>query len=188
MSLKRDSDFTEITFEQLDLDRFELIYKQWNVMLQRYADYYVRDHEASRSIVNDLFLKMWFSKRQPDNLKGYLFRSVKNAALNYLKKNGNIPLSYLEESELTTISDNSVGYTVEVEGSEKLSFLLQVIACLPERRQLVFRLHRLEGFSYAEIADLMQISVRTVEDHIAKSMQFIHAKAKHLVDVNLMQA
>lgn len=187
MSLQRESDFTEITLEQLDLPRFEMIYRHWNTLLQRYSEYYVKDHEASRSIVNDLFVQLWFSKKQPDNLKGYLFRAVKNASLNHLKKQGNIPLTYVEETELCIISDLSVR-VADIEASDKLQFLQKIIGLLPERRQLVFRLHRLEGFSYAEIADLLQISVRTVEDHLAKSMQFIHAHAKHLVDANLTEA
>lgn len=187
MSSHRDSDFTDITLEQLDLPQFELIYKHWNTLLQRYSEYYVRDHEASRSIVNDLFIQLWFNKTRPDNLKGYLFRAVKNASLNYLRKQGNVPLSYVEEQELRELSDLSITEPVAAD-SDKLQFLQKVIAQLPERRQLVFRLYRLEGFSYAEIAELLQISVRTVEDHLAKSMEFIHAKAKHLVDANLTEA
>lgn len=61
----------------MELPEFELIYKQWNVSLQKYAHYFLRDEEASRSIVNDLFLYLWFSKKQPDNCKVYLFRPVK---------------------------------------------------------------------------------------------------------------
>jgi len=188
MSSKRDSDFTEITLDQLDLSQFELIYKHWNALLQRYSEYYVRDHEASRSIVNDLFVQLWFSKHKPDNLKGYLFRAVKNASLNYLRKQGNVPLSYVVEDELRDLSDLSTQEGATSNESEKLQFLQRVIAELPQRRQLVFRLYRLEGFSYAEIAELLQISVRTVEDHLAKSMEFIHARAKHLIDANLTEA
>jgi len=172
----------------MELPEFELIYKQWNVSLQKYAHYFLRDEEASRSIVNDLFLYLWFSKKQPDNCKVYLFRAVKNASLNYIKKHGNIPLLYVEDDRLTILSDaipESGSPGIE---SEKLTFLKRIISLLPERRQLVFRLHRLEGFSYAEIAELMHISVRTVEDHLAKSMQFIHAHAKHLVDRKLTEA
>jgi RNA polymerase sigma-70 factor (ECF subfamily) len=44
---------------------------------------------------------------------------------------------------------------------------------------------RFEELNYAEIAELLNISVRTVEDHLSKSMQFIHAQAKHLIDGKL---
>lgn len=188
MSSQRDSDFTEITLEQLELPQFESIYRHWNTLLQRYSDYYVHDYEASRSIVNDLFVQLWFSRRQPENLKGYLFRAVKNASLNYLKKHGNIPLTYVEEQELRELADDAIPESATVYESDQLLFLQQIISQLPERRQLVFRLYRLEGFTYAEIAELLQISVRTVEDHLSKSMQFIHARAKHLVDGNLTEA
>ena len=188
MSYYAVSETTGNKVDQWDLIQFEEIYRRWSTLLQRYANYYVRDDEASRSIVNDLFVSLWFGKKQPDNLKGYLFKAVKNAALNFISSQKRSPIAYLNEPELTLVSDLSTVDLDEGNESEKLQFLQKVIGMLPERRQLVFKLYRIEGFSYAEIAELMQISVRTVEDHLAKSMQFIHAQAKHLVNENLTEA
>ena len=182
------SETTGKKLDQWDLIQFEETYRRWSLLLQRYANYYVRDEEASHSIVNDLFVHLWFSKKHPDNIKGYLFRAVKNAALNVISRQKRSPITYLDEPELTLVADLSPLNLEEADESEKLQFLQKVIGMLPERRQLVFKLYRIEGFSYAEIAELMQISVRTVEDHLAKSMQFIHAQAKHLVNDNLTEA
>lgn len=188
MSLHAVSETTEKKLDHWDLIQFESIYQRWNILLQRYANYYLKDEEASQSIVNDLFVHLWFNKKEPDNLKGYLFKAVKNASLNFLTRQKRIPVEYMDESDLTLVSDLSAIERTEIYESDKLLFLQKVIEMLPERRQLVFKLFRIEGFSYAEIAELMQISVRTVEDHLAKSMQFIHSKAKHLVDENLTEA
>lgn len=188
MSLNAGSVTTEEKLDHLNLIEFELMYQRWSALLQRYANYYVRDEEAAHSIVNDLFVRLWFDKSHPENLKGYLFKATKNASLNFITRQKRIPISYLEESALTIASDLTVPITLADDKSDKLEFLQRVIESLPERRQLVFKLHRLEGFSYAEIAELMQISVRTVEDHLAKSMQFIHRHAKQLVDVDLTEA
>jgi len=137
--------------------------------------------------VNDLFVQLWFNKTKPENLKGYLFRAIKNASLNYLAQQRNSLLTLLDQEELTMISDLSPVSEAANE-SEKLIFLKDLIGRLPHRRQLVFNMHRMEGFSYAEIAGLLQISVRTVEDHLSKSMQFIHAHAKHLLHEKLTEA
>lgn len=179
---------TEISFSQPGLIEFELLYKRYGSILQKYADYYVRDKEAARSIVNDLFVQLWFSKKTPENLNGYLFRAIKNAALNYLSSKDRNPVSYLEQTELTLVADLSLQAEQHVQESEKLKLLENVISRLPEKRQLVFRLYRLEGFSYLEVAELLQISVRTVEDHLSKSMQFIHKECKHLVHQKLTEA
>lgn len=188
MDLNATLGFSEIVNSQSSLEQFELLYKRWGSILEKYAYYYVKDDEAARSIVNDLFLQLWFRNRQPENLKGYLFRAIKNASINYLSQQKNNPLSYIEEEDLRHISDLSTPAEETKYESEKVRFLQNVIQQLPERRQLVFRMYRLEGFSYAEIAELMQISVRTVEDHLSKSMQFIHARSKHLVHQKLTEA
>lgn len=182
------SETTQRKLDHLDLIEFEMMYQRWSVLLHRYANYYVRDVEAAHSIVNDLFVNLWFDRKHPENAKGYLFKAVKNASLNYIIKQKRNPISYLEESALTVFSDLTVPVVMEDYKSEKLEFLQKIIESLPERRQLVFKLHRLEGFSYAEIAELMQISVRTVEDHLSKSMQFIHSQAKQLIDLDLTEA
>lgn len=179
---------TEIPVIEPGLIEFELLYKRWGSILQKYAHYYVKDKEVARSIVNDLFVQLWFSKKNPDNLNGYLFRAIKNASLNHISTQNKSPLSYIEHTELTLVADHAVKPENTAHDSEKISFLEKVISMLPERRQLVFRMYRLEGFSYIEIADLLQISVRTVEDHLSKSMQFIHKECKHLTNQKLTEA
>lgn len=188
MHVKAAPDYTDVASKSFDLAHFELLYNTMSSSLQKYADYYVKDPEAAKSIVNDLFVQLWFKDRQPEQIKGYMYRAIKNACLNYLEHNKRSPLSYLEQDELTQLSDLYIApHELSLE-SDRLKFLQKVIAALPEKRQLVFRMYRLEGFSYVEIAELLQISVRTVEDHLSKSMQFIHIRAKHILHTNLTEA
>lgn len=162
----------------------EILYKNWNGILCSYAFYYLKDMEAAKTVVNDAFVQLWKMESKPTYLKAYLYRAVKNACLNYISKR-KLSIVYTDYAELEMLSDNKE-HQEPVEGEqEKLLFLEMVISELPSKRQLVFRLFRLEGLSYLEISELLNISVRTVEDHLSKSMQFIHARAKHLVDEKL---
>ncbi len=163
---------------------FDTLFKNFSEMLYNYAFYYLNDMEAAKSVVNDTFLRLWDGKRKPLYIKPYLYRSVKNACLNYLsQRKDNVVLK--ESYELENLSDGFVNVHHNDDTIDKLLFLEKVISNLPAKRQLVFKMFRFEELSYAEIAELLNISVRTVEDHLAKSMQFIHAQAKHLVDRKL---
>ncbi|WP_256010169.1 sigma-70 family RNA polymerase sigma factor [Desertivirga xinjiangensis] len=177
----------DIMGENVDLVNFELLYNRWSGLLHQYAFYIVRDEEVAGSLVNDLFVQLWFKQTKPENLKGYLFRAIKNASINYLATRQNYPLTLLDQEELTTISDLS-SISPESDHADKLSMLQNLISQLPQKRQLVFRMHRIEGFSYAEIAELLQISVRTVEDHLSKAMQFIHTHSKPFLCRKLTEA
>ncbi|MFN0292401.1 sigma-70 family RNA polymerase sigma factor [Pedobacter helvus] len=166
---------------------FDILFKNFSELLYNYADYYLNDMEASKSVVNDTFLRLWNGNHRPLYVKPYLYRSVKNACLNYLsQRKHNVVLK--ESSELEILSDGNICFEISDETNNKLIFLEQVISKLPAKRQLVFKMFRFDELSYAEIAELLNISVRTVEDHLAKSMQFIHAQAKHLVDEKLTNA
>ncbi|WP_421944221.1 sigma-70 family RNA polymerase sigma factor [Pedobacter sp.] len=165
-----------------------MLYKRWASILINYANYYLNDTETSSSVVNDIFIKLWNGKQEIENTKAYLFRAVKNAALNYLSSEHKKTIDYLDTQELTILSDQSQPNEFSVEESAQLLHLQKLIAKLPEKRQLVFRMHRIEGFSYSEIADLLQISPRTVEDHLAKSMKFIFENSQHFFNQHLTEA
>ena len=163
---------------------FDTLFKNFSGMLYHYAYYYLNDMEAAKSVVNDTFLRLWDGKRRPLYIKPYLYRSVKNACLNYLSQHKN-DVVLKDFSELEILSDGTRTFEHSDDINDKLLFLEQVISDLPAKRQLVFKMFRFEELSYAEIAELLNVSVRTVEDHLSKSMQFIHAQAKHLIDGKL---
>ena len=166
----------------------ESLYRRWAALLVNYCNYYINDQEASSSIVNDIFLQLWHSERDLVNPKAYLFKSAKNASLNYLSSLNRKPITYLDSEELTLTSDLLQDIHPHHEETAQLAFLQKLIGKLPEKRQLVFKMYRVEGFSYAEIAELLQISTRTVEDHLAKSMKFIHENTKHFFNPLLTEA
>ena len=186
--LKVDEEFALTGFRKFDSKQFELLYNKLYSSLQKYAFYYVNDLEEAKSIVNDLFVQLWFKTETPLNIKGYLYRSVKNACLNSLGQHKKNLLLYMEQDELTELADLTSIMEDSYTDISQLEFLNRTISLLPQKRQLVFRMHRLEGFSYAEVAELLQISPRTVEDHLSKAMQFIHANAKRFLHTNLTEA
>jgi len=171
-----------------DYPEVKLLYKRWASILKNYANYFLNDDETSSSIVNDIFLKIWNTDHKIDNVKAYLFKSVKNAALNYLSSQQKKRIGYVDTSQLVLISDHAQPDEFLMEESDQLIYLQKLISKLPQKRQLVFRMHRIEGFSYNEIAELLQISSRTVEDHLAKSMKFIHENCQQFFNPHLTEA
>ena len=184
MKIQQTTDSFIDEVEKTSSLNFDELFKNFSELLYSYADYYLNDMEAAKSVVNDAFLRLWDGKHRPLYIKPYLYRSVKNACLNYLsQRKDDIVLK--DFSELEILSDRNKTFEHSDDVNAKLLFLEQVISKLPAKRQLVFKMFRFEELSYAEIAELLNISVRTVEDHLSKSMQFIHAQAKHLIDGKL---
>ncbi|RZK20603.1 MAG: sigma-70 family RNA polymerase sigma factor [Pedobacter sp.] len=178
----------QVTSSKQSYQSVEMLYRRWASILKNYANYLLNDDETSSSIVNDIFIKIWNTDHEMENAKAYLFKSVKNASLNHLHSQSKKTVSYFDTNELALISDLSQPNDYIIEESAQLIYLQQLISKLPEKRQLVFKMHRIEGFNYNEIAELLQISPRTVEDHLAKSMKFIHENCQQFFNHHLTEA
>jgi RNA polymerase sigma-70 factor (ECF subfamily) len=143
----------------------------------RYAWRFTKDKSSAMDIVQDCFVKLWEVRQNIDpeqSLKSYIYRMVKNRAINSLRD------SKYEESGLDEVISNvSVGpevYEVD-EQDDRLSPLIKWIDNLPERQQEAFKLSRFEGLSHDEIAAIMDVSPRTVNNHIVAALKSLQEKS-----------
>jgi RNA polymerase sigma-70 factor (ECF subfamily) len=154
---------------------FKSIYLKFFAPLCRFANFYCSDVEEAKNIVQSVFLKIWEGDKLILNqseaaVKSYLFASVKNSALNANRKKA--VFTELEAADLNISNAHEVDHAVQ-DLEDKIKILVQN---LPERCRYVFYLSRNEEMSYKEIADLLDISTKTVENQISKALKYLRSK------------
>ena len=158
----------EISIEQinkLDAAAFRLLYKNYYKALVCYAITIVGDSESAEDIVQELFSTIWEKKmffRSLASFRVYLYNSVRNASLDYLKHK-DVEGNYLEEEEEGFFSE------------EVYRQLLQTIDALPDRCKEVFLMY-MEGKKNEEIATALHVSLETVKTQKKRAMSFLRKK------------
>lgn len=167
-------DFTEL-WEKIcvedDSKAFEAFYYALFNKLIKFCIYYVKIREPAEEIVSEIFVKCWNNRKaltHVDHPETYLFIAVKNQSLKYIKKYSNIHLVEIEPNEirLVNISDPSK----EMERKELGYLLDQAIETLPMQARMVFRLIREDGLKYKEVAEILNISPRTVQTQLFRAI------------------
>jgi RNA polymerase sigma-70 factor, ECF subfamily len=161
-----------------DEHSFEILFLKYYKPLCTYAFQFVNETEEAEEVAQDFFVKLW-EKRSiieiDSSLNNYMFRSVKNHCLNLLQHN-KIKTRYSEKiKETANISVDSSRYFLEPWLVEKIE---QAINLLPEKRKEVFRLSREEGLKYKEIADQLNISIKTVEAQMGLALKFLREQLR----------
>lgn len=156
---------------------FDLYYSR----LCFFADQILHDFDLSRSIVQQVFVDLWIKRDQLliISLQAYLYNSTRNASLDVLKhkKVESRYLSSLEKNE-------SVVETGLMEEAELADRINRAIQNLPEKCREIFLLCRFEGLKYAEIADRLNISVKTVEMQVGIALKKLR---RELSDYQMIQ-
>ncbi len=161
---------------------FEDLFFQYHQQLTRFANSITKSREFARDAVQDVFLKIWRNRAQLEirvSLKVYLYQAVRNQSLNLLEKQKTrfrITNDYISESK-SMVEYYSSPEAIPEHLSEADQLLLkkiwEVAAQMSEKRRLVFDLNRKHGLRYKEIADVLGITRKTVENHIAQALQYI---------------
>ena len=151
------------------------LFNKYYVQLCRFSYTYVKSVDLAEEVVSDVFYNIWVNRKKIEiksNLKTYLYSATRNISINYLAKESrtweNIETIGLEN----IVSENSPEKILNQKELEKL--IESLIKKLPKKRQLVFRLNRIDGLSYKEIARILSISVNTVQNHMVKAVEFIY--------------
>jgi RNA polymerase sigma-70 factor, ECF subfamily len=159
-----------------DKDAFDQLFRELYASLVRYAFSYLKDKSSASDITQDAFIKLWHKRETIDadlSIKAYLYKMVRNLSLNQLRNR-----SYEDVGlELVDLSaENSLQFESEDDGTNhQLELLKQWIMKLPERQREAFRLSRYEGLDHEEIAEVMNVSKWTVNNHIVQAMKNIQS-------------
>lgn len=165
---------------------FEQVYKTHFKPLYAYAKTMVRDGDTAEEIVQQVFFKLW-EKRDilhiQETVKGYLYRSVYHDSMNHLKH-----LKVRETHRQYVINQNPTGNPAlqNLETKELEKRLATALLKLPEKCRTVFQLCRFEELKYKEVAEQLNLPVKTVENEMGKALRLLRLSLSDLLSVVLL--
>jgi RNA polymerase sigma-70 factor (family 1) len=144
--------------------------------LQNFAFSIVRSRETAEEIVSDIFIGVWAKKEsllKIDNLKIYLFISVRNAAVKKLTREKKMGKQFaFDDLSVEFISDYA-NPEESLQLSELDMKIKQAVKQLPPRCQLIYKLAKEENLRYREISELLNLSVKTIDNQLAIALKKI---------------
>jgi RNA polymerase sigma-70 factor, ECF subfamily len=165
----------------LDRKAFEKLFRDHYKILCRFARGYIHDFESAEEIVQDVFVNLWQKKDtiiQERQVKSYLFTSVKNRCLNFIRDNKKFRSFYLDVEVELEIPVNEKDYFSEAYVENKVK---QALNKLPEKCRKVFELSRFDEMKYKDVAETLGISIKTVEAQISKALKILKEELSDLL-------
>lgn len=167
-----------LRLQNKDEDAFNDVFLALYPRLCLFAEKIIQDSKDAEDIVEDVFIKLW---NQPvlfndyEHLKAFLYRSIRNSCLNFLKINKRrLERDNFFFGERGTYEEAT--YLSEITRTELLSELYAAIYQLPPQAQKVIIKTYIEGLSNQEVADALSLSVNTVKNHKQKGLALLRAR------------
>ncbi len=156
---------------------FEKFYKYHFKAANNFAFYKCGNSDTALDIVQDGFSKIWenCATINFEKAKTYLFTSINHLFLNIIKHQ-KVVFNYQKETPNFDTNNQNPEYILEEQEYKKI--LLEKIAALPIEQREVFLLNRVENKKYREIAEFLDISIKTVEKRMSKALKALELKTK----------
>ena len=136
----------------------------------RLAKFYCGDTQAAQDIVQQIFTNLWergVNFETIDSVEAYLMRSVRNKVITDQSKR-KVTTDLSEET-----SQTNLGVVEQLEARETKQRLDSLISRLPEKRQIIFKMSRFDQMTYKQIAESLDISIKTVENQMIAALKFL---------------
>jgi RNA polymerase sigma-70 factor, ECF subfamily len=156
---------------------FDVLYKKYSKKLYKFGYSILKSAEESENLLQDVFLNFWENRlniEKDSSVRSYIFTITYNSAISVIRKKARESefIEYLKS--LQDINEEPVN--VELEYNELANKLDEIIKILPHRQKEVYQLHRIEGLNYKQISERLNISVNTIENHMARALKTIRKK------------
>ncbi|MCC8424584.1 RNA polymerase sigma factor [Mucilaginibacter sp. UR6-11] len=161
-----------------DENSFEKLFNQLFPALLKFANKTLRDAGQAEELVMDIFYKIWSKKNElciQGDIDKYLYKCVKHGIIDHYRKK--IP-SFQPLDELETPLDFQPACDEKLINTELEHHYSYAISRLSPKRQEVYKLSRMDGMSYKEIASYTGLSINTVENHMSAALRFLKTYLK----------
>lgn len=150
---------------------FRCMFLEYFPKMKYFITHIIKSESIAEELSQDIFMKIWINREFLPNLRSlnaYLYKMAKNAALNYLDH------KYIEDSFVLNFNPvQSENFSDELDARE-LELLVQLtIGKMPDQRRRVYEMNRIEHLKNDEIATLLRISKKTVENHLNLALKEI---------------
>jgi len=154
-----------------DTNAFNRLFQTYGQALIHFCIRYVNDLHIAENCVQEVFIHIWEHRNKLDpeqNIKSYLFTAVRNRALKEIRRE-NVRKSHHPNITLDPVIDPHE----EIHTKELESAIAEAIACLPEKCRQIFEMNRFEELTYREIAEILNISIKTVETQMGRALKHL---------------
>ncbi len=162
----------------MDAAIIEKVFVQHYRPMCLYALHYVHDLDTSEDLVQECFCKLWEQSgrvHHEELTQAYLYRMLRNACIDFVRKNG-----ARERGEQPSDLEGVLAEEACEEQAQKEARLWEAIDRLPDRCRKIFLMSKRDGMKHKEIAQVMGLSVNTVENQVIKALKRLRADAERI--------
>jgi len=169
-----------------DTRAFRQIFDALFSNLKKFSFSFVHSKEAATEIVDELFVQLWIKRTdimKINDLRVYLYTATKNASLNYISKKAKQievePYENLIVQMTDLVSPEQIMITKEM-----LQKIKEAVDSLPPRCKLIFKFIREDGLSYSEVAEILGLSIKTIDAQMVIAVARIRAKLMNVIETS----
>jgi len=179
--------FKYVTGNKLEIEEFHQIFLDLYPDLCLYALKFVNDIDTSKDIVQEVLARFWVENEKLLNknlIRPYLYKSVKNQALKHNKREKRKTGldAYIFEHEEVLADSENLDQINTISYNNLKKDLENAVNEMPEQRRRIFKMSRFQNMKHKEIAQELQISPKTVETQIYRSLTVLRKKLQHYLD------
>ncbi|MBS1757886.1 MAG: RNA polymerase sigma-70 factor [Bacteroidetes bacterium] len=153
--------------------------------LCQFAYSIVKSREAATEVTDDVFINIWHNKEKLtsiDNLTVYLYKATKNTALNYISRKAQLNIHDSFDDMIIDLHVDNCPEELFI-SNEMLKIINVSINALPSRCKMIFKLVREDGLKYKEVAEILNLSVKTVDAQMVIAVNRIREAMKTHINI-----